>query len=227
VPAPPLRAPISPTQAPPAAAPSPPPEAAPAPAESDEDRYEAAQALAAAGRYAEAAAALARLARAGGSRSELALYERGNLLLHRLADPGQAVSVFADYRRRFPGGSLRPDVDLSSIEALLGSGQRAEAARQIEAFLAAYPDSERRAEVRLLRGHVAREEGDCRRAEGDYEPLTSGRGPTAGEALYFAAFCRRESGDAPGAQRRLREYLARFPHGAFAGAAREALGVRR
>jgi TolA-binding protein len=217
-------APASPTLAPLPAAPTPAPAST---AELEDARYEAAQALTVAGRYAEAAEALAQLARAGGSRAELALYDRGRLLLRYLGDPARAATVFDDYRRRFPRGSLRPDVDLSSIDALVDSGQLAEAARQIEAFLAAYPDSERRTEVRLLRGHVAREQGDCRRAQEDDDQLTSGRGPIAGEALFFAAFCRRELGDAPGARRQLQEYLARFPKGRFAGAAREALGVRR
>ena len=206
-------------------APSPPSPPPPSEGEGEQARYQAAQALAAGGRYEEAAEALGRLAAGGGNRAELALFDRGKLLLRHLRAPEQAAEVFADHRRRFPRGSLRPDVDLSLVEALLAGGQLERAAQQIEHFLAAHPDSERRDEVRLMRAHLARERGDWRRARDDYDRLSTARGPTAEEALYFAAYCRRRLGDMAGARQTLERYLAGFPQGRYARAAREALGA--
>ena len=220
------RAPAHPPPSRPAGGPGiPPPPSPPPSAEGEQARYQAAQALAAEGRYGEAADALGRLAAGGGSRAELALYDRGKLLLRHLRDPGQAAEVFADHRRRFPHGSLRPDVDLSLVEALLAGGQLDRAGQQIEHFLAAHPDSERRDEVRLMRAHVARERGDWRRARDDYDGLTAAGGSTAEEALYFTAYCRRRLGDTAGARQTLERYLAGFPRGRYARAAREALGA--
>jgi TolA-binding protein len=202
----------------------PPPQA---PAPSEQSLYDEAQALATGGRYAEAAQSFDRLARAGGPRAELALYERGRLLLNHLGDPAQARAVFLEQRRRFPRGSLRPDVDLFLVESLLASSRLDEAAREIEAFLALHPRSERADEVRLLRAHIAREKGDCRRARRDYDPLATRADRVGEQASYFSAYCLRELGDLAGARRRLLEYLERFPRGAHRANVERALGVAR
>ena len=158
-PLPPLRQPHRPAAAKPAPDP---------PAPAGRDAYQKAQALASRGRYAQAAASFARLS-AAGPRAELALYERGLLLLKKLEEPAQARRVFLEHRRRFPESELGPEVDVSLIEASLRAKELPDAAREIDAFLARYPANERRDELRLLRANLARDGGDCARAEREYQ----------------------------------------------------------
>ena len=191
-----------------------------------QDGYEEAQALAARGRYAQAAASFARLS-AAGPRAELALYERGLLLLKKLDEPEQARRVFLEHRRRFPESDLGPEVDVSLIEASLRARELPDAAREIDAFLARYPSNERRDELRLHRANLARDGGDCARAERDYQALARGAGTIAEEALHAWAYCRRRLGDEAGARERLREYLRRFPSGRHRGDVEQALGAGR
>jgi TolA-binding protein len=217
-------------EAPPVAAAAPP--AAPArgrhPAAQPAARYEEAMALAASGRHADAAAVFGRVAAGGGAQADLALYQRGLILLRALGDAAGARRAFLDHRRRFPESSLAPDVDLWLIETSLSAREPAAAAGEIEAFLARHPASERRDEVVLLRADLARDAGDCARAERDYQALARGTGRAAQEALHSSAYCRRRLGDETGARERLREYLRRFPAGrhrrdveqAFGGAGR-------
>jgi TolA-binding protein len=216
---PPSPVPAAPPAAPPAAA-----GAAAAPA--GQDGYEEAQALASRGRYAQAAASFARMS-AAGPRAELALYERGLLLLQKLDEPERARRVFLEHRRRFPESSLGPEVDLSLIEASLRAKELPEAAREIDAFLARYPSNERRDELRLLRANLARDGGDCAHAEREYEALARGAGELAEEALHSWVYCRRRLGDEAGARERLREYLRRFPSGRHRRDVEQALGVGR
>ncbi len=229
--------PPAPTPAAPVAASAPPTEVSPAPAAAPpaspdppapagRDPYREAQALASRGRYAQAAASFARLS-AEGPRAELALYERGLLLLKKLDEPEKARRVFLEHRRRFPESGLGPEVDLSLIEAALRARALTDAAREIDAFVARYPANERRDELRLLRANLARDGGDCARAEREYGALAGGTGPLAEEALHASAYCRRQLGDPAGARARLREYLRRFPSGRHRGDVEQALGADR
>ena len=236
VPLAPAATPPQPAVAPPATSPAALPErtppaasvraAQPARKHDHEQAYDRAQELAARGDYAQAAAAFARLAD-GGPRAELALYERGLLLLKKLEEPERARRVFLEHRRRFPDSSLTPEVDLSLIEASLQARELPEAAREIEVFLARHPSSERRDELRLLRANLARDAGDCVRAERDYQSLAQGTGKLAEQALHSWAYCRRRLGDEAGARMHLREYLRRFPSGRHRGDVEQALEGER
>ncbi len=224
----PLLSPLAPpAPAPPAvtvsAAPQPAPTMRP-PAAPEPSRYDIASALATAGRHAEAAQAFADMARTGAAQADLALYQAGRLLLRQLRDPARAAAAFRDYQRRYPHGALRPEVDLFLVETLLEASRLDEAGLEIERFLAFHSASERREEVRLLRAHVTREKGDCRRAAADYDALSIDAGRVGDEALYFSAYCRGKVGDRAGARRRLTDYLARFPAGRYRGDAVRALG---
>lgn len=100
---------------------------------------------------AEAAALYAQLAQGAGPRAANALYELAELRLRRLNQPAAALEAIDEYRRRYPDGALAQEAALTAIEARLALGQRTEADREIDAFLARYPNSERAAEVRRLR----------------------------------------------------------------------------
>src|SRR5262249_22075413 len=79
-------------------------------------------------------------------------------------------------------------------------------------FLASHPASERTGEVRLLRGDLLRQRGDCQAALPEYGAVS---GPAfADDALYETAFCQRKLGQAAAARRTLLQYRRQFPAGA-------------
>jgi outer membrane protein assembly factor BamD (BamD/ComL family) len=152
----------------------------------------------------------------------MALYELGRLRQQRLNDPVGALDAFRRYRSQFPGGPLRPEVDLSILQLALEDGKSEGAVEESTEFLAANPASERAEEVHLVRGNLLRGQGECRRALEDYRQVQS---PLyAEDALYFSAVCHRQLGEDEGFRESLRAYLQRFPAGQYAEAARRALG---
>lgn len=215
----PIPAPVPPIPAPPREP------ATPSHPASDELDYQRAQRLVRSGHPAVAATLYARLATGSGARAEAALYEMGRLRHGALSDDQGALAAFEEYRRRFPQGALRQEVELSVIETELAMPDPSAADRDLDAFLEAWPRSERRDELRLVRANLRRDRGDCTRALVDYEALA--HHPTRGDdATFFAASCAKQSGDAEDARRRLEGYLERFPSGRHAAEARAALGAR-
>jgi len=100
---------------------------------------------------------------------ELAAYELGRARRAE-GDLAGALEAFRTCRRRFPRGTLRPEIDLSIIELLPRLGHFQEALDESAAFLAAHPRSERTAELRRLRGNVYRDGlRDPARAAREYE----------------------------------------------------------
>jgi hypothetical protein len=107
------------------------------------------------GRVREALAQYRRIAEGGGAGAEFALYRAGRLQARRLGDLAGAIATWREARRRFPGGSLRQEVDLSILDALVRAGRRADAATEAAAFLRRWPSSERRGEVEAIRDRLA------------------------------------------------------------------------
>jgi hypothetical protein len=121
------------------------PDKSPASAELTEARAELGQ-----GHSEEALAILTRCAKGTGPAAENAAYEMGRVLRDRLHRPREAVAAWSQYRNRFPGGLLRAETDLSLLETLASLGEKSRALAEADAFLARYPNSERRAEVAKL-----------------------------------------------------------------------------
>ncbi|MHB8875436.1 MAG: tetratricopeptide repeat protein, partial [Myxococcaceae bacterium] len=192
-------------------------------AEREAVSYELARLLAGRGRAAEAVALFDALSRGEGARAEAALYEAGRLRLRNLGDPAGALEAFSRYRGRFGGGALVQEVALSTIEAHLARSEQDAALRELDTFMVDYPESERRDDLRFIRGNLRRERGECQAAAGDYLLLLDD--PKRGEdALFFAAGCERKNGDLEGARRHLRAYLERYPAGVHRAEAERALG---
>jgi ferric-dicitrate binding protein FerR (iron transport regulator)/TolA-binding protein len=156
------------------------------------------------------------------ARHDLALYQLALLRQRRLNDPEGALQALDRYRELYPRGSLRQEVDLSVVEVDHTLGRTEAALAESTAFLTRYPQSERADEVRLLRGDILRQRGDCAKASAEYRAVSGG--PSLDDALYYWAYCQRQLGANASATEALRRYLARFPAGRHAGAAREALG---
>ena len=106
------------------------------------------------GRPEDALAMLSHCAKGGGPAAENAAYEMGRVLRDGLHRPRAAVAAWGAYRTRFPSGLLRAEADLSILETLAKLGDKAAALTEAEAFLARYPNSERRDEVAKLAARV-------------------------------------------------------------------------
>jgi TolA-binding protein len=193
------------------------------PAESPEAQYDLAQRLARSGQFQDAAAMFAKVAVARGAYADLALFELGRLKQQRLSDPAGSLATFERYRREFPRGALRQEVDFSSIEALLSLSLDDRAGTAIDGFLSAYPKNERRGELLLVRGDLSRKKGDCARALSFYSQVEGG-GAAADDALYAAAYCESRLEHDAEAQALLREYQSRFPKGRHSEDVKQALG---
>jgi ferric-dicitrate binding protein FerR (iron transport regulator) len=106
------------------------------------------------GRPEDALAMLTHCSKGVGPAAENAAYEMGRVLRDGLHRPRAAVAAWVSYRTRFPKGLLRAEADLSILETLARVGDKAAALSEAEAFLARYPNSERRDEVAKLAARV-------------------------------------------------------------------------
>jgi hypothetical protein len=162
-----------------------------------------------------------RLAGGRGPEAENALYELGEIYRERLQSPRAGLEAWQQYRARFPRGLLRAEVDVSVMETLAMIGDRTRALEEAGDFLRHHPDSERRQEVARVAGDLARASGDCRTAVGYYDRALQapGSGRDADDAAFARATCLGELHDL-GARDAASAYLARFPAGRHATAAR-------
>ena len=106
------------------------------------------------GRPEDALAMLSHCAKGAGPAAENAAYEMGRVLRDGLRRPRAAIAAWGAYRTRFPDGLLRAEADLSIVETLARVGDNAAALAEAQAFLARYPNSERRDEVAQLAARV-------------------------------------------------------------------------
>ena len=93
---------------------------------------------------------LTRAAQGSGPAAENAAYALGHMMRYNLDHPRQAVALWDKYRTRFPSGLLRIEADLSIVETLAQVGDARAALSEADAFVARYPNSERRLDVQRL-----------------------------------------------------------------------------
>jgi len=140
----------------------------------------------------------------------MALYELGRLRRNVLADPEGALSALQEHAQRFPGGSLRREVEMSYLELLVQVGRSREALERSSALLAAQAGAERRAELYLLRGDVFRRSlRDLRAAEREYGSAERLAGSAEAEATYLRGVCLEGLGEPAAASEVYRRYLAK------------------
>lgn len=77
--------------------------------------------------------------------SEAALLQRAQAALR--TDPGRALALTQEHRRRFPRGELGQEREVIAIEALSRLGRSGEATKRAESFEKAYPGSAHKKKV--------------------------------------------------------------------------------
>jgi hypothetical protein len=102
----------------------------------------------------EAIACYEKLAAGSGVSAELALFEQARLAGKVLHQPERALRTLADYRERFPRGSLRGEVMLAQIDWLVTSGQSARALELVEEALGSGLLQERATELERVRDRL-------------------------------------------------------------------------
>jgi hypothetical protein len=130
----------------------------PAPRESDAGQCSQ---LAKASQYAAASACYGKVAHGSSMDAELALYEKARLEAKALGQSSQALSTLDEHARRFPGGVLTTEVELTRIELLSQLGRRAEALSAIERGLQGVLGRERGGDLQVLRAELLGAQGDC------------------------------------------------------------------
>lgn len=177
--------------------------------------------LARQGQTRQAEACFLKRAEGSGLGAEMALYEVARLRRDVLADAPGALAALAEYRSRFPAGSLRREADMSQLELLLQLGRSDEALQQSERLLSSSAAGERAAELRLLRGNILRKQSRFADAAREYE-LAESAGMRGGELTYFRALCLEALGRAPEAAALFTQYLTQ-PQRPYAEEARRHL----
>lgn len=105
----------------------------------------------------EAIACYEQLASGSGVSAELALFEQARLAGKVLHQPERALLTLANYRKRFPRGSLRAEVMLAQIDWLVSSGQSARALPLVEEALGSGLLQERARELEQVRDRLRSE----------------------------------------------------------------------
>lgn len=156
---------------------------------------------------------------AQGLAHESAVLERALIALRREHDAARALDLLNRYAAEFPAGVLRLEADVARVDANLALGNEGAALALLERI--PLERVGRGLELRLLRGEL-RAKHDCRTAILDFD-LVLGAHPSRSfdeRALYGRATCRRALGEHSGANADFDAYLARYPDGRFAAAAR-------
>jgi len=183
------------------------PNAAPPAASADTGTAADCLGLARSGQTRDAESCFLKRAQGTGLSAEMALYEVARLRRDVLADAPGALAALAEYRTRFPGGSLRREVDMSQLELLLQLGRSDEALKQSDQLLSSSSSGERAAELHLLRGHILRK-AQSRFADAEHEyALAESAGARGGDLSYFRALCLEALGRAPEAAALYAQYL--------------------
>jgi hypothetical protein len=147
--------------------------------------------------------------RKGGTEGERAQHALARYLRDDMADLTGALAAFESQRSRFPRGALRVDADRAVIELLPRLGRHAEALVETQSFLDSHPDTDDRAEIRLLRGDIYRAIfQDMMSAEREYDEGAVADGRTGDDSRFLRALCLEALGRVEEARLAYRDYLA-------------------
>jgi tetratricopeptide (TPR) repeat protein len=158
----------------------------------------------------QADSCFAQRAAGSGLRAEMALYEMARLRRDSLGDGNAALSALSEYRQRFPGGTLRHEVDVARVELLVRLGRTREALRESEELLASPAGRARAAELHVLRGNMYRTAlSDPRSAEAEFASAERLGGALGAEATYLRGTCLEALGESRAALEVYQRYLSK------------------
>ena len=145
----------------------------------------------------------------GGPDGERAQHMLARYLRDDVVDLTGALAAFESQRSRYPRGELRVEADRAVIEILPRLGRHAEALVETQSFLDAHPDTEDRAELRLMRGDIFRAIfQDMLSAEREYDEGAEADGRTGDDSRFLRALCLESLGRVDEARLAYRHYLA-------------------
>lgn len=138
----------------------------------------------------------------------------------------EALNTLDEYLERFPRGTFIHEAALARIDALWSLNRRREVLDALDGVDAEdFSGTPRQDELRLWRGELLAEFGDCIAASKvfaafTHEPVNSALHE---RAIFWSAFCLAKQGDEPASRLALERYLTLFPHGRFFRQAQNAL----
>jgi TolA-binding protein/ferric-dicitrate binding protein FerR (iron transport regulator) len=156
----------------------------------------------------------------GDSYAEIASYQAARTAMHagRCRD---AIDRFRDHLARYARGQYALESRLDVIECRIKLGELEAAGGDLEAFLTAYPKSERSPDVLFLRAELHRQKGELKPAMTDYRASTGARHEA--DALFFEAWCAMQLGEKSAARAAFERYISRYPRGSHVTEAERAL----
>jgi len=146
------------------------------------------------------------------------------ILEARRTDPaGQAVLALLDeYTRRYPDGTFAREAQMLRVDVLVRAGNGPAALAVLDGM--PLDRVARGVELRIVRGELRMRAQRPREAIEDFDhAIPQAVGTLAERARYGRAMALAQVGDAGAARAALADYLAQFPVGRFAAAARAAL----
>jgi soluble lytic murein transglycosylase len=182
-----------------------------APAQREAIQLRMGRALFAAGRHADAAAALSPLARAAAPTGPLALYFLGRARLR--GAPGSARDAFAELAARFPAAPEAADGLYLMADLDDDAGRDAQAAAGYRAVVDRHPSSPRASLASMRLGGASLLRGDAAGAARLWDGLRARTTETEGwaQATYWAGRAHHAAGNAAGARERWSELRTRAP----------------
>ncbi|HRI55022.1 MAG TPA: hypothetical protein PLW65_33020, partial [Pseudomonadota bacterium] len=149
--------------------------------------------------------------------------------LHQLRQERDGTAALRSldlYAQRFPGGLLAEEAQAARLDALLLLEHRSEALQLLDRTQ--FQRLGRGGELRVVRAELRAAAGRCREALADFAAVLANTTappppPVAERALYGRASCLAALSDPQSARAGLLQYLAQFPTGRFADAARRSL----
>ena len=146
---------------------------------------------------------------------EARLLGRALQSLHRDHDPRAALADLDDYEARFPTSALRPEADITRVDALLALDRRPSALAVLDRL--EIPPTTRGRELMVVRAELRVGAKRYAEAIADFTPaLADGGGdPLSERALRGRIACYLAMGNRPLARADLRDYLNRFRDGPF------------
>jgi hypothetical protein len=142
--------------------------------------------------------------------SELALYEGAKLAFEHHREPRRILTWLDDYKRRFPDGTMRGEVEWLRVQLLQRAGRVADALAESEVMLGTPVGRSLAPQLHMLRGRIFQDNrNDCASAASEFVALVGEPGNAGDEAELRRAECLQKLGRTTDAAAAYAQYLRR------------------